>query len=48
MSPPTVLAAQEAPLQGKQDKGLPLVMALMDDVVTAVEGAAESTGETGE
>ena len=42
MSPPTVLAAQEAPLQGKQDKGLPLVMALMDDVVTAVEGAMES------
>ena len=38
MSPPTVLMAQEAPLQGKQDKGLPLVMALMDDVVTAVEG----------
>lgn len=48
MSPPTVLAAQEAPLQGKQDKGLPLVMALMDDVVTAVEGAMESTAETGE
>ena len=48
MSPPTVLMAQEAPLQGKQDKGLPLVMALMDDVVTAVEPAAESTGETGE
>ena len=41
ISPPTVLAAQDAPLQGKQDKGLPLVMALMDDVVTAVEGAAE-------
>ena len=42
MIPPTVLAEQEAPLQGKQDKGLPLVMALMDDVVTAVEGAMES------
>ena len=47
MSPPTVLMAQEAPLQGKQDKGLPLVMALMDDVVTAVEGAAESGTEEG-
>ena len=41
ISPCTVLMSDEAPLQGKQDKGVPMVMALMDDVVTGVERAAD-------
>lgn len=41
ISPCTILMSDEAPLQGKQDKGVPMVMALMDDVVTGVERAAD-------
>ncbi len=34
VSAPNVVSADEVILQGKQDKGMPYVMALMDDVVT--------------
>ncbi len=37
LSPCTELDAGEVILQGKQDKGIPMVMALLDDVVTGVE-----------
>ncbi|MDD3337090.1 MAG: DNA topoisomerase 4 subunit A, partial [Eubacteriales bacterium] len=35
-SPSTVLSAEEVVLQSKQDRGMPYVMALMDDVVTGI------------
>ncbi len=35
-SPPTALSSDEILLQGKSDRGRPLVMALMDDVVTGL------------
>ncbi len=35
-SPPTPMDAGEVMLQGKQDKGMPYIMAILDDVVTAV------------
>ena len=34
VSAPNIVYADEVVLQGKQDKGMPYVMALMDDVVT--------------
>ncbi len=37
MSAPTVISADEVILQGKQDKGMPYVMAILDDVITALE-----------
>ena len=37
LSPYTQIAADEVLLQGKTDKGIPMVMALLDDVVTGVE-----------
>lgn len=37
LSPYTELNADEVVLQGKQDRGAPMVMALLDDVVTGVE-----------
>ena len=37
LSPYTELSADEVVLQGKQDRGAPMVMALLDDVVTGVE-----------
>ena len=37
LSPYTELSAGEVVLQGKQDRGAPMVMALLDDVVTGVE-----------
>ena len=39
-SEPTVIDMAAAPLKGKQDKGAPLVMALLDDVVTGAEPQA--------
>ncbi len=36
-SPPTPMDAGEVVLQGKQDKGMPYIMAILDDVVTGVE-----------
>ena len=36
-SPYTDIDASEVLLQGKQDKGIPMVMALLDDVVTEME-----------
>ena len=47
-SPATLVERDNVRLQGKQDRGMPLVIAVMDDVVTAVEPAAESTAETAE
>ena len=35
-SQPTQLSADEIILQSKQDRGMPYVMALMDDTVTGV------------
>jgi len=37
LSPHTELSTDEVVLQGKQDRGAPLVMALLDDVVTGAE-----------
>ena len=37
LSPYTRISADEVILQGKTDKGIPMVMALLDDVVTGVE-----------
>jgi len=37
LSPYTPLESGEVLLQGKQDKGMPLVMALLDDIVTGME-----------
>ena len=37
LSPYTELSTDEVVLQGKQDKGAPMVMALLDDVVTGAE-----------
>ena len=37
LSPYTQISADEVILQGKTDKGIPMVMALLDDVVTGVE-----------
>jgi len=37
LSPYTQIHSSEVILQGKQDKGIPMVMALMDDVVTGME-----------
>ncbi|MBP3645275.1 MAG: DNA topoisomerase 4 subunit A [Clostridia bacterium] len=37
LSPPTQLDSNEVILQGKTDKGMPMVMALLDDVVTGAE-----------
>lgn len=45
-SPYTRLMSDEVVLQGKQDKGIPMVMALMDDVVTGLE-AAQTQEEKG-
>ncbi|MDO4349684.1 MAG: DNA topoisomerase (ATP-hydrolyzing) [Eubacteriales bacterium] len=39
LSPYTLIMSDEVLLQGKQDKGIPMVMALMDDVVTGLEAA---------
>lgn len=45
LSPYTQIMSDEVLLQGKQDKGIPMVMALMDDVVTSLEPApAEAKG----
>ncbi len=45
LSPYTKIMSDEVLLQGKQDKGIPMVMALMDDVVTSLEPApAEAKG----
>ncbi len=41
-SPPTVLEGGEVTLQGKQDKGMPYIMALLDDVVTELRPYAAS------
>ena len=37
LSPYTQIDSSEVILQGKQDKGIPMVMALLDDVVTGME-----------
>ena len=37
MSAPSLLNISEVVLQGKQDKGMPYVMAIMDDVITGVQ-----------
>lgn len=37
-SKPTRIAKEEILLQGKQDRGMPYVMALLDDVVTGLYG----------
>lgn len=37
LSPYTLIDSSEVILQGKQDKGIPMVMALLDDVVTEME-----------
>ena len=37
LSPYTQIDSSEVILQGKQDKGIPMVMALLDDVVTEME-----------
>jgi len=37
LSPYTQIDSNEVILQGKQDKGIPMVMALLDDVVTEME-----------
>ena len=37
LSPYTQIDSSEVLLQGKQDKGIPMVMALLDDVVTGME-----------
>ncbi len=44
LSRPTVVRAGEIMAQGKQDKGVPCVMAVLDDVVTGVEGYAPPRG----
>lgn len=47
-SPPTVLDADEIMLQGKQDKGLPYLMAILDDVVIRAESYAISEASADE
>ena len=42
LSPETELDSNEVILQGKTDKGMPMVMALLDDVVTAAERMEEA------
>ena len=44
-SPPSSLSAADIPSQGKQDKGVPCVMALLDDVVTGVLPLAPAANE---
>jgi len=44
-SPPTVLPVGQVSPQGKQDKGIPCVMALLDDVVTGVLPLAPAANE---
>jgi len=44
-SPPTVLPVGQVSPQGKQDKGMPCVMALLDDVVTGVLPLAPAANE---
>ncbi len=41
-SAPTLMDAGDVMLQGKQDKGVPLCMAILDDVVTGLEPYAEA------
>ena len=53
LSQPTVMKADEIVMQGKQDKGMPYVMAILDDVVMGVEvcslpdATSADSGETG-
>ena len=37
LSPATQMDSNEVLLQGKTDKGMPMLMALLDDVVTQAE-----------
>ena len=45
VSAPNIVYADEVVLQGKQDKGMPYVMALMDDVVTELRLMPGTTPE---
>ena len=45
-SPPSLLNAADVISQGKQDKGMPYVMAILDDVITGVLPYAVGSGET--
>ena len=47
-SPETRIAKDEIVIQGKQDRGAPYVMALMEDVVTGILGEEIVTGEPGD
>ena len=50
-SPPSLLNMAEVISQGKQDKGMPYVMAIMDDVITGVlayPSASAYAGDTGD
>ncbi|MEA5013510.1 MAG: DNA topoisomerase (ATP-hydrolyzing) [Candidatus Limiplasma sp.] len=47
-SPPTVLDGNGITPQGKQDKGMPYLMALLDDVVTGVQAYAAPEGKADE
>ena len=42
-SPNTILPKDEILLQGKTGKGMPYVMAILDDIITGITGVEQKT-----